>query len=202
MTFPNLEPLNVFLVSLTVLGGTLAGIWKWMNTFKKDMIIANSATMQRMIRVALERQSYKTAAEDYYTMEIEFDGGHKMAVPMFYGHRMLVSENVEMAVQDHAREYTELGLWCHGFGTLPRHRHLEACETIHVERGTITHYESGRIYRAGETWSIEPGDWHSAIFHDCYCRVIHRPPLLTAAVRPVDLTAMPKVFPNRHPVTA
>lgn len=197
LTLDHLGPIGQFLVGLAAfLGATGAMLRHARRMVAHDVIEATSNCMQKIIRTQLEREAGKADAADYYTLDIQFQGGHRMAVPMFPGKRMLVSENVEMAVQDHGKEQTELGLWCVGFGAVPAHCHQENCETIHIERGTVTHLETGRIYRAGETWLIEPGTWHSALFADCYCRIIHRPPLPTAAVRPADLSAMEKVFPE------
>lgn len=197
---PHLGPLGQFLVgatgALTAGIGVLVWAWKWVRSAKRELIEATTGCMQRIIRASLEREASKREPHDYYTLDIEFEGGHRMAVPMFPGTRMLVSENVEMAVQDHNSEYTEIGLWCEGFGALKKHRHAETCERVHVERGTVTCVETGVVYRQGETWVIEPGAWHSAVFQDCYCRIIHRPPLPTAAIRPVDLSCMGKVFPE------
>lgn len=195
----HLGPIGQFLVgitgALTAGVGALIWIYRWVRSAKRELIEATTGCMQKIIRATMEREASKREPHEFYTLDIEFEGGHHMAVPMFPGLRVLVSENISMAVQDHNHEYTELGLWCNGFGALTKHRHTDTCERIHVERGTVTCFETGVIYRAGETWVIEPGAWHSAIFADCYCRIIHRPPLPTAAVRPVDLESMPKVFP-------
>jgi len=193
---PHLGPIGQFLVGLTAFLGLAATGWKAIRSAKREIIEATSACMQRIIAASLKREAQRHQPHEFYTLDVEFEQGHRMAVPMFPGIRMLVSENIEMAVLDHTKEQTELGLWCDGYGTLPKHRHSENCERIVIERGTVTHLESGTVYRAGETWVIKPGEWHSAFFHDCYCRVIHRPPLLTAAVRPVNLDAMPAVFPE------
>ncbi len=199
----HLGPLGQFLGGLGGLAaflGAVATVWKfviqkWASKTKTELIEATSYHMQSIIRASLEREALRHAPADYYTLDIEFEGGLKMAVPMFSGTRMLVSENIEMAVQDHNADHTELGLWCDGFGAMKKHFHAGNCETVHVERGTVTHVESGHVYRAGDTWVIEPGEWHRAVFQDCYCRIIHRPPLLTGAVRPVNLGDMPRVFP-------
>lgn len=196
----HLGPLGQFLAGLaaflTVGGTALVWVWKWIKGAKKELIEATSHCMQRIIRQSLEREAAKRDPNEFYTLDIEFEGGHKMAVPMFPGCRMIVSENIEMAVQDHNKDRTELGLWCNGMGTLIRHKHADNCETIHIERGHVLHVEESRTYGPGETWVIEPGQWHSAVFQNCYCRVIHRPPLTAASVRPVDLEAMDKVFPD------
>jgi len=182
---------------LTMAGGFTLWAWSMLRKIKREVIEATSAHIFRIIRTALEREAGRHDPSEYYTLEIAFEGGHVMAVPMFNGTRMLIAENVEMAVSDHTKTQTELGLWCEGIGSLVRHRHMESCETVHVERGTVTCLETGVIYRAGDVWHIEQGEWHSATFHDCYCRIIHRPPLLTAAVRPMNLQAIPNVFPEK-----
>ncbi len=192
---PHLGPLGQFLGGTAAFLGIMAGAWKFLRTLRKDVVTAVSYHMQKLIADNLIREAARHDPSDYYTLDIEFEGGLKMAVPMFDGKRMLVSENIEMAVQDHNAEYTELGLWCDGFGAMKKHYHAGNCETVMVERGTVTHVESGRVYRQHEVWVIEPGEWHSAVFQDCYCRIIHRPPLLNGAMRPVNLGDMPKVFP-------
>jgi quercetin dioxygenase-like cupin family protein len=190
----HLGPAGQFMTGLTA----VAGIWKVVkNASKRGAIEATSHYMQQMIADQLLRESERHSPYDYHTLDIEFPNGHRMAVPMFHGVKVLVSENIQMAVQDHSTDLTEMGLWCDGYGTFPTHRHSDNCETIYIERGTVTHLESGMIYRAGDVWRVEPGEWHSATFNNCYCRIIHRPPLLSAAVRPINLEAMEKVFPKK-----
>lgn len=190
-----LKFLIAVLTFLVTAGGAFVAFLKWLRAWRDTMVRATTGYMQQLIKRTLEREALKRDPSEFWTLGIEFEGGHKMAVPMFPGFRVMVAENIEMAVQDHGKDQTELGLWCEGFGTLKRHCHSDNCETVHVERGTVTHLETGRVYRKGETWTIEQGEWHSALFADCYCRVIHRPPLPSAAVRPVNLDAMKSVFP-------
>lgn len=203
MTGPldHLGPIGQFLAGLatflTMAGGFTLWAWSTLKKLKHEVIEATSAYIYRIIRAALEREAARHNPSSYYTLEIAFEGGHVMAVPMFPGVRMLIAENVEMAVNDHNKDGTELGLWCDGIGSLVRHRHMESCETVHVERGAVTCLETGAIYRAGDTWHIPQGEWHSVTFHDCYCRIIHRPPLQTAAARPMNLDAIPAVFPEK-----
>ncbi len=192
----HLGPIGQFLVGFSAFVTCAIGFWKFARSVRRGTIEAISSHMQRIIAQDLKREATRHDPSDYYTLDVEFEGGHRMAVPMFDGVRMLISENIEMAVLDHTKDQTELGLWCAGMGSLPRHCHSGNCERIIIERGTCTHLETGTVYRARETWVIKPGEWHSAFFQDCYCRVIHRPPLPTASVRPLNLDAMAKVFPE------
>ena len=195
----SLGPLGQFLaglaVFLTAAGTFILSLWKWLRGVRRDMVEATTAAMQRMIKESLLHCVSRLDPASYYTLDVHFAGGLTMAVPMIPFQELLVSENIRMAVIDHNATQTTLSLRCKGPGHLPPHHHETTCETIEVRSGYVTHLETGRRYGPGETWVIEQGEIHSAFFENCTCLVIHRPPLPTAAVRPVDLDAMEKAFP-------
>ena len=195
----NLGPLGQFLVGLaetaTVVGAFALWLWKWLRWLRRDMMEATTSAMQRMIKDALLHSVSRLDPASYYTLDVHFAGGLTLAVPMIPFQELLVSENIRMAVIDHNATQTTLSLRCKGPGHLPPHHHETTCET-EVRSGYVTHLEACRRYGPGETWVIEQGEIHSAFFENCTCFVIHRPPLPTAAVRPVDLDAMEKAFPT------
>ena len=188
--FQNLGTIGTFLGGVAAILAIIGGP-KLLSIFRREVIKVNTACMNRLIKQGLEHEASKWNPSDYYTLDIEFQSGHRLHVPMFPGRSMIVQENVEMCVNDHSEEFTELGLRCTGIGNIDKHRHATNIEVIHVERGTVTCLETGNIYRAGDIWTIEPGEWHSATFQHCYCRVIHKPCLPTAADSPMDLKAIP-----------
>lgn len=189
------------LVTLATTTGLLAWFRYWIGKFthraeERLLDAATTAGIQAAIRQQLEDRA---AAEDpakWFTLLIRFSGCHQMRVPLFRSGPAYYAQNISMRVIDHTAEETVMELSCPGFGHLPPHDHGDYCETVEVRRGTVTHIESGRIYRKGDTWAIPPGQTHSAAFQDAFCLVTHRPALPTGLIAPLDLAAMPAVFPR------
>lgn len=201
----HIDPWVKFITAAISLVVTLSGaigafvLWlrKWGKRTRQEIVqAATTAGIQAAVKQHLEALAEKEDPNNYFTLDVHFDGGLCLAVPMFKGSGALVAENMVMRVARHGKDYTALDLQCHGFGHLPKHHHASTCETIEVKEGIVTHLETGRIYRAGETWVIPAGEVHSATFQDCWCIVTHRPALPTAHERPMNLDAMERVFPK------
>jgi hypothetical protein len=194
-------PLGQFLgglaAFLTVAFALFAWVWKWVGGAKREIIEATTASMNRLIASNMLDACAGYPPEDYYTLDVNWEGGLSLMVPMFPFRELLVSENIRMCVINHDAEGTTMSLRCKGFGHFPRHHHATTCETIEVRTGHITHLETGRKYGPGEVWFIPPGEVHSAVLDNCSLIVVHRPPLPTAAIRPVDLSSMHKDPPTK-----
>ncbi len=157
---------------------------------------ATTAGIQAAIKQHLEGLAEKEDPSNYFTLDVHFEGGLMMAVPMFKGAGALVAENIIMRVARHGKDYTALDFQCHGFGHVPKHYHANTCETIQVMEGVVTDLLTGTIYRHGDTWTVPPGEIHAATFDNCWCIITHHPCLPTAKERPLDLDAMDQVFPK------
>ena len=200
----NIDPWIKFITAVisfvVTAGGAISLFVGWFRRWaaKTRMEILDAATtagIQAAIKQHLEAKIQKEDPDTYFTLDVHFGDNLWMAVPMFKGAGALVAENIIMRVARHTPEYTALDLQCHGFGHLPKHYHANTCETIEVMEGVVQHLETGTMYRAGDTWTIEPGETHSATFQDAWCIVTHRPCLPTGAERPANLTSMSDVFP-------
>ena len=131
----------------------------------------------------------------YVTHTISFKGGHKLTFPILMGKSMPILENVYMMGLSRTSEETIISVTCLGFGVITEHWHEGTSEEIRVQSGVVTDIKSGRMYRAGEVWSVEADEVHAATFQDCVLIVVLRPTLPTAAERPVNLDAMESIFP-------
>ena len=172
-------------------------ICKYIRKAKEELIDVNTANMQAMIAKQWSEKYAATDPSDCFTLDVEFETGHRMKIPMYQHCPMMISENIEMAIISHSKDQTIAVLDCKGFGHIPSHRHEPTCEVLEVREGTVTHLESGRIYRSGESWTVPPGEFHSAIFQNAVVFITYRPPLKTAKEQPADFSAMKEVFATR-----
>lgn len=193
----HLGPIGTFLAGASAfLLGVVWPSFQYLRKIKKECVEATTAHMQALIARNLMDQAARHDPDDFFTLQVAFDSGLTLAVPMFPFTEVLVSENIRMAVLCHDRETTTVQLRCVGFGHLPRHSHADTCETVEIRSGVVTHLETGRQYRAGEVWVVPPGEMHSATFHDAVVLLTYKPPLPTAARQPVDLQNMRRIFPT------
>ena len=160
-----------------------------------EIISATTGAIQKFIAGQMASAILGRDPKAYYTLDLLFEGGDSLRVPMIPGCPLTVLENISITVTAHCKKQTIATLVCKGFGHIPSHAHASHHEEVHVISGTMTDMLTGRIYREGETWSIPPNEFHSATFHDCVLILRYHPPLQTAHERPVDLSAMERVFP-------
>ncbi len=163
----------------------------WFSRVKRDV----QSTVKQLLADELIRQCDGRDPKSYWTLDVHFEHGPSIAVPMFMFAEALIADQLHIAVIDHTEDETTLALWTQGFATLSPHSHHQSCERIIVERGYVTCMETGVRYTAGETWKIEQGVIHSAWFSENffgYCK--HRPALPTAAERPVNLSGLDKLL--------
>jgi hypothetical protein len=190
-------PLGQFLggmaAFITVASGLAVWLFKWMRGTKQELIEATTANMQRMIAANLQATCEIMAAKDFHTLDVHFQNGCSVIIPMFPFREMLVSENIRMCVIDHTTEKTTMLLRCQGFGHIPPHHHDKACEMLEIRTGWVTHIETGRRYGPGDVWQIEKGEVHSATFQDCCVIITHRPPLPNGEEQPVNLKAYQRI---------
>ena len=160
-----------------------------------EIIAATTGAIQKFIASQMDGLISHRDPKSYYTLDLLFPGGESLRVPMIPGVSVMALENVGVTVTSHNIRETIATLVCKGFGHIPSHAHAHHHETVRVISGTMTCLETGTVYREGDVWEIAPGEFHSATFHDCVLVLRYHPPLFSAHDRPVDLSAMSKVFP-------
>ena len=160
-----------------------------------EIIAATTGAIQRFIASQMGALIHHRDPKSYYTLDLVFPGGESLRVPMIPGVSVTALENIGVTVTSHNARETIATLVCKGFGHVPPHAHAHHHESVTVISGTMTCLDTGRIYREGDTWEIEPNTYHSATFQDCVLILRYHPPLFTAAERPVDLSKMATIFP-------
>lgn len=189
----HIGPIGQFLAGLAAFLSISLPVLRWLHKAKKDLHEATSETMRQIIQERWKEAIEQADPDSYWTLDVLFGGddpntGIHVRIPMFPYKRLTVSENIQMAVVAHSKDGTVASLHCDGFGHIPIHCHPTTCETIEVRAGTITHIETGRVYRAGETWFIPEGEMYSAIFQDTFAILTYRPPLKTAKDSPPEFS--------------
>lgn len=179
----------------TPIVGVCSWIFKHITDKQTDKLIeANSNSVQKLISKQLIKAIDGLDPDDYYTLDLKFPDGNFLHVPMIPNVPLSFLENVSMTVISHTKYATRLSLVCNGFGNLPEHCHELTSEEIRIEEGYMTCLKSGRRYSQGEVWKLPPGEFHGAMMHDCVAIITHRPPLMKASQRPVNILAMENIF--------
>lgn len=161
----------------------------------EEVIAATTGAIQKFIANQMDGLIAHRDPKSYYTLDLLFPGGESLRVPMIPGVSIMALENIGVTVTSHNTRETIATLVCKGFGHIPPHAHAHHHETVRVISGTMTCLATGTVYREGDVWEIPPNEFHSATFQDCVLILRYHPPLFSAFDRPVDLTAMSKVFP-------
>jgi hypothetical protein len=175
-----------------------AAIWIGTKVSRKrtdEIISATTGAIQKFIASQMTNAIEGRDPKSYYTLDLLFAGGETLRVPMIPGVALTALENIAITVTAHCKSHTIATLVCKGFGHIPSHAHASHHEDIRVISGMMTCLTTGKIYKENDVWTIPPGEFHAATFHDCVLIIRYHPPLLTAHERPVDLTAMDQVFP-------
>ena len=175
----------------TILGWVVKRIT---DTQTNKLIEANTNSVQKLIAKQLTKATQDLNPEDYYTLDLKFPDGNFLHVPMIPNVALCFLENVSMTVISHTKNSTKLSLVCNGFGNFPEHCHESTSEEVRIEEGYMTCLRTGKRYTSGDIWILEPGEFHGAMMHDCVAIITHRPPLMKASQRPVNVLAMNNIF--------
>ena len=160
-----------------------------------EIISATTGAIQKFIGAQMDAIILNRDPRSFYTLDLMFPAGESLRIPMISGVPVQALENITITVSAHCKKETIATLVCKGFGHIPSHAHALHHESVRVISGTMTCLTTGKIYREGDSWEIEPGTFHAATFHDCVLILRYHPPLHTAHDRPVDLSAMATIFP-------
>lgn len=180
---------------VTIIVGACSWIFKAITDKQTDKLInSNTAAVQKLISKQLLRATDGLNPEDYYTLDLKFKDGNFLHVPMVPNMALSFLENVKMTVISHSKDCTRLSLICEGFGSLPEHCHELTTEEIRIEEGFMTCVKTGKRYGPGDVWTLPPGEFHGAMMQDCVAIISHRPPLMRASQRPINIDAMSKIF--------
>ena len=198
-----LGELGTFFGGLAAIIGILwtIGMFAFRRWFGRLSVSVN-ATVLRILKKNIEGQINGRDPESYDTHDIHFCNGISLAAPMIPNVDLTIAENLTISVANHDCECTTLNLKSSGSAYLPPHFHKGTSELIEVKSGTVTHIETGRVYRKDEIWFIPIGEPHSAVFSPGFFAYVScRPPLPTAKERPVDLVRMEEAFSKPHTVS-
>lgn len=194
-----LGEISGFIVGVSTLIGTLWGIGMWLvNRWVKRV----ESTVLICQKKYLEAMTQNINPTDYYTHDIHFMNGVSIVAPMLRSVELSMADGLLMSVVDHNDSETTLTVSTRDSSYLRQHYHKHSSEHLEVRSGYVTHLETGRIYRVGEVWTIEQEEIHSAIFSPGFFGfLVCRPPLTTAAERPMNLENMVKAFHDYPLVT-
>jgi len=180
---------------LTVSFGVLTWIFSAISKAHSNQLLeSNNQIYQKIITKQMLREIEDLDPDKFYTMDFKFPSGEFLHVPMIPNTPLTVLENIKMTVLAHDEEATILTLTCKGFGNIPEHCHEFTCEEVKIIRGTMTCIKTGKTYVRGDTWYIPPQEFHGAHLHNCVAIVTHKPPLMTASKRPVNMDAISAVY--------
>lgn len=122
-----------------------------------------------------------------HTLDIKFAQGIYVSIPVIVGKTYSPWPGLDLTGIRSCGDGTFYNLTTTHPVTLVRHSHEEK-ETVEVIMGSMTDLDSGRVYRKGETWEIEPQRDHRVFFeaHGIFVVTV-QPPLPKLAERPVSV---------------
>lgn len=199
----DIKDVGEFLGGLAAIITILFAVFTWIFTLiskanSEKLLESNNQVYQKIITKQMMREIEDLDPEKFYTMDFKFPSGEFLHVPMIPNKPLTVLENIKMTVLAHDQESTILTLTCKGFGNIPEHCHEYTCEEVKIIRGTMTCLKTGKTYVRGDVWYIPPKEFHGAHLHNCVAIVTHKPPLLTASERPVNMQAINIVFSDNN----
>jgi quercetin dioxygenase-like cupin family protein len=199
----DVKDVGEFLGGLAAIITVLFAVFTWLFTRiskinTANLLESNNQVYQKIITKQMLREIEDLDPDKFYTMDFKFPSGEFLHVPMIPNKPLTVLENIKMTVLAHDEEATILTMTCKGFGHIPEHCHEFTCEEVKVIRGTITCIKTGKTYGRGDVWYIPPQEFHGAHLHNCVAIVTHKPPLKTAAERPVNMESISAVFKDQN----
>jgi hypothetical protein len=169
---------------------TAIGLWwkigeesrKWKVRYDTSVRALLEATKQNILKLV-----GKSDQAHIRTLDIRFEGGIYISLPVIIGVSYSPYPGLEMTGLRTNHDGTHYTLATQQPVTLVRHCHEEE-EGVEVVSGTMTDLDSGRVYRRGETWQIDPNKNHRVYFesHGLFLCTI-KPPLPLANDRPVNV---------------
>lgn len=186
----------------TLLSGTtvaitaLVGVIKWYLKRKKQPSIReiDPITIQNYLSNEMMKAVEGLDTREFFTLDMTFPSGEVINVPMVEDMPMMVFENIIMSMMASTKDYTMVLIKCKGFGAIPIHSHSNCVQEVQIFEGTMTCLVTGKQYKKGDIWIIEPNQPHGELLHNCYALITYKPPLPTASERPVNLHSMESIF--------
>lgn len=132
----------------------------------------------------------QTDPKKLHTLDIMFAHGVYVSIPVVIGMTYSPWPGMDLTGIASTEIETTYSLKTVQPVALVRHSHEER-ESVMVLTGSMTDLDSGRVYRRGEAWDIEPGMDHRVYFEapGVFVATI-QPPLPHAAERPVNVDRM------------
>jgi quercetin dioxygenase-like cupin family protein len=148
----------------------------------------------RSLAAQTMRQIEGIPPEKIFSLDVRLRSGEQIHVPLLAKTWIQYLPSLSLMLIRSCKTETEMLMDVLEPAFLPWHSHTES-EAVTVIRGRMIDLQTGHIYGPGETWEIPAESWHRAQFDaGTLCRIIVRPPLETAATRPIDLSHMPSAF--------
>jgi quercetin dioxygenase-like cupin family protein len=182
---------GTLLASLAALIAAVLGVAKWLDSrnAKRQRVVLHAVetTLQAMLH-KLTKSMAEAAEEDpksCLTLDFATPDGVRLRVPIPRYRKIEIWDGVWLSQRmQQGTDCSVLVLECPSISPLPDHLHWESLETATVLAGTMTDLSTGRVYHAGETWTIPAGEIHSSSFHHAVVELRIKPPLKTADIAP------------------
>jgi hypothetical protein len=155
------------------------------STYQRAVVALTEANARRFQHIPPERT---------YSFDVSTPAGKTFCFPLFLLEWIEYIPGLHLMLATHDDEQSEVLLIATIDAHLPLHMHSEI-EEIRVERGLMTDSQNGKAYMPGDVWTIPAGEPHSAWFQrGTRCSILLRPPLPTAAQRPIRTDGAHELF--------
>lgn len=193
--------MSELILAIAAILTALLAVAKWIDGRAKKRTDAVAKRVESVMSLLVRRLTSQMAAagekdpHGCLTLDFATPNGTRLRVPIPRFEKIEVWEGVWMSQQLGApADASLLLLECPSLSALPDHLHWESVEEATVISGSMTDLKTGRIFHAGESWTIPSGEVHSASFHRAVVLLKIKPPLPTAAQAPVQLDGFEDVL--------
>lgn len=188
-------------------GGGLSIVRMWIARSERTMrehVVKTRADLLIAFANLIEKQFADLDKSAYVTLDYRMDGDIRcLRIPLHFSRVTEPLQGMRLQLVAHDADETVYSVSTIGHHEQVRfhwHYHDEM-ELVQVVKGSVTDVDSGRVYKAGEIWIIEPGVRHIADFNEAFCLCTVRPPLPYASTHPIQLQGIAFVYDSPRPRT-
>jgi quercetin dioxygenase-like cupin family protein len=200
-----LNEITGILAAITAFFGIVVALGKvfcQLKSLKRELAMTRTDLLEGH-GIAITKQYERKDKRTYVTLDYRMDGiAQCLRIPLSFDEITEPLDGMRLQLVEHSKKETVYSVSTIGHHALVRfHWHYhEEMEIVQVVKGKVTDVQTGRIYKPGEIWVIDPNVRHIADFDEAFCLCTVRPPLPYAETHPIMLFGVGSVYDAIEPL--